>query len=91
LVHGVEIHFTDDRKASLSLIQFYLLQEARKLWPGKDPFEGAKSRFEMFDKVCGTDRVRLEFTKSYSVDAILDLWTKEIPAFRKKAEKYFLY
>ncbi len=91
IVHGVQIHFTNDQKASLSLIQFYLLQEAHKLWPGKDVFAGAKARFDMFDKVCGTDRVRLEFSKTFTVDSILDLWTNDIPAFRKKAEKYFLY
>jgi uncharacterized protein YbbC (DUF1343 family) len=92
IVHGVQIHFTDDQKAPLSLIQFYILQEAHKLWPGKDVFAMCeKSRLNMFDKVCGTDKVRLEFAKSYSVDSIIDLWTKEIPAFRKTARKYFLY
>ncbi len=92
IIHGVQIHFTDDHKAPLSLIQFYILQEAHKLWPGKDVFAlSDKSRFNMFDKVCGTDKVRLEFSKSYSVDSILGLWTNDIPSFRKKAEKYFLY
>ena len=45
----------------------------------------------MFDKVCGTDEVRLTFTKSFRVDDIMDMWTRDIPAFRAKAEKYFLY
>jgi uncharacterized protein YbbC (DUF1343 family) len=92
IVHGVQIHFTDNQKAPLSLIQFYILQEAHKLWPGKDVFALCeKSRLSMFDKVCGTDQMRLAFSKTFSVDSILDLWTKDIPAFRKKAAKYFLY
>jgi uncharacterized protein YbbC (DUF1343 family) len=45
----------------------------------------------MFDKVCGTDLVRKEFTKSYRVDSILNLWTGEVPAFRKKVQRYLLY
>jgi uncharacterized protein YbbC (DUF1343 family) len=92
MVHGVQIHLTDPDKAPLSLIQFYIIQEAHKLWPGKDVFKLCdKSRIEMFDKVCGTDLVRLEFSKTFSVSSINGLWTNDIPAFRKKAEKYFLY
>jgi uncharacterized protein YbbC (DUF1343 family) len=91
-VHGVQIHFTDPGKAYLSLIQFYMLQETHRLWPQYDVFSLCeKSRLDMFDKVCGTDQVRLRFQKSWSVDSIKDIWTKDIPAFGKKAEKYFLY
>jgi len=92
MVHGIQIHLTDYNKAPLSLLQFYILQEAHKLWPGKDIFSLCeKSRLDMFDKVCGTDKVRIEFQKSRNVSSIMDLRNNEIPAFRKKAEKYFLY
>ena len=92
MVHGVQIHLTDVRKAPLTLIQFYILQEAYKLWPDKDVFKLCeKSRLEMFDKVCGTDQVRITFTKHRTVSSIEALWTNDIPALRKKAEKYFLY
>lgn len=91
-VHGVQIHFTDAKKAPLSLLQFYLLQETHKLWPEKNVFALCEqSRLSMFDKVCGTDQVRLEFQKNFSVDSIKDIWMRDVPAFRKKAEKYFLY
>jgi uncharacterized protein YbbC (DUF1343 family) len=92
MVHGVQIHIIDKKAAPLSLIQFYILQEVHKLWPGKDVFTLCeKSRLDMFDKVCGTDVVRKEFTKSYRVDSILDLWTSAIPAFRKRVQRYLLY
>jgi uncharacterized protein YbbC (DUF1343 family) len=92
IVHGVQVHIIDIQKAPLALIQFYILQESHKLWPDKDPFSLCeKSRLDMFDKVCGTDKVRIEFTKKFSVESILDIWNKDIPAFRKKAEMYFLY
>ena len=66
MVHGVQVHITDEKTAPLSLIQFYILQEAHKLWPGKDVFALCdKSRLDMFDKVCGTDMVRKEFTNNY--------------------------
>jgi uncharacterized protein YbbC (DUF1343 family) len=92
MVHGVQIHLTDEKEAPLSLIQFYLLQESNKLWPGKDIFSMCdKSRLEMFDKVCGTDKVRKAFTKNSRVDSILDLWNGDVTAFRNKARKYLLY
>ena len=92
MVHGVQIHITDKTKAPLSLIQFYILQEAHRLWPEKDLFSLCdESRLDMFDKVCGTDIVRKQFTRDFRVDSILDLWTSDIPAFRNKAQQYFLY
>ena len=57
MVHGVQIHFTDVKAAPLSLLQFYIMQEAHRLWPDRNVFEMCDpSRFSMFDKVCGTDR-----------------------------------
>lgn len=92
VVHGVQIHIIDAQVAPLSLIQFYILQEGHKLWPGKNLFELCeKTRLDMFDKVCGTDKVRIEFTKNFEVSSIIDLWTRDIPGFRQIAEKYFLY
>jgi uncharacterized protein YbbC (DUF1343 family) len=91
-VHGIQIHIIDPQTAPLSMVQFYILQEAHKLWPDKNVFDLCeKSRLNMFDKVCGTDKIRIEFTKNFEVKSIIDLWNKDIPGFRKKAEKYFLY
>jgi uncharacterized protein YbbC (DUF1343 family) len=92
LVHGVQIHFTDPSVAPLSLLQFYIMQEAHRLWPDKNLFEMCNpSRLSMFDKVCGTDEVRKEFTKAFRVSDINNLWTDDVPEYRMKASKYFLY
>lgn len=92
LVHGVQIHITDPAVAPLSLIQFYIMQEAHRLWPKKDLFKMCDpSRHSMFDKVCGTDEVRKAFTKSFMVSDIEGMWNDDIPAFRETASKYFLY
>lgn len=92
MVHGVQIHITDEKIAQLSLIQFYILQEIHKLWPDKDLFGMCEpSRLDMFDKVCGSDRIRKEFTSAYRVESILGLWNEPANDFRAKARKYFLY
>jgi uncharacterized protein YbbC (DUF1343 family) len=91
-IEGVQIHLTDMRKVPLSLIQFYVLQEAHKIKPGKNVFELCNpSRLNMFDKVCGTDKVRKAFSKHFLVKDIIDLWTQDIEKFRQSAEKCFLY
>lgn len=92
MVHGVQIHLTDPKVAPLTLLQFYIMQEAHRLWPDKNLFTLCEqSRLSMFDKVCGTDEVRKAFTKSFLVSDIMALWTNDIPAFSAKASKYFLY
>ncbi|WP_430809797.1 MULTISPECIES: exo-beta-N-acetylmuramidase NamZ family protein [unclassified Carboxylicivirga] len=92
LVHGVQVHFTNYKEAPLSLIQFYVLQEAHQLWPQHDVFKMCDpSRLSMFDKVSGSDKVRKTFTKHWRVDDIKDMWYSDIDDFRKKAQQYFLY
>lgn len=92
MVHGVQIHITNPAAASLTLLQFYIMQEAHRLWPDKNLFAMCDpSRHAMFDKVSGTDEVRKSFTKNFRVSDIMGLWTDDIPAFRAKASKYFLY
>ena len=91
-VHGVQVHIIDYERAPLSLVQFYILQESYKLWPDKNVFKLCdESRLGMFDKVCGTDKVRTEFSKDWLVKDIEELWHNDIEEFRKKVKKYFLY
>ncbi len=90
LVHGVQVHLTDPENAPLTMIQFYIMQEIHRLWPEKDLFADT-SRLQMFDKVCGTDSVRLLFKKSYLVNDISEIWSRDIPAYRTRASGYFLY
>ena len=92
VVHGIQVHITDYRKAELSLVQFWVLQECHKLWPDKNVFELCeKSRLDMFDKVCGTNKIRLEFSKTFKVESILPIWNKDIATFKVKVKKYLMY
>ncbi|MFO8001621.1 MAG: DUF1343 domain-containing protein [Marinilabilia sp.] len=91
-IQGVQVHLRDVQKAPLSLIQFYVLQEAYKMSPDKNVFELCdSSRLGMFDKVCGTDQVRKEFEEDFRVKDIKDIWTRDVEEFKEKAEGYFLY
>ncbi len=90
-MHGVQVHMTDLQQTSLSIIQFYVVQEIYRMHPEHDIFDLAPERIEMFDKVCGTDKVRKAFGERFLVEDILDLWTKDIEGFLEEARPYFLY
>ncbi|MFC2124101.1 exo-beta-N-acetylmuramidase NamZ domain-containing protein [Bacteroidota bacterium] len=91
-VHGVQIHLMDPGQAPLSLIQFYVLQECYKLWPDKNVFELCDpSRLNMFDKVCGSDKIRKKFSASFKVESIIDAWQKDIEPFKAKVKKHLIY
>jgi len=92
MLHGVQLHFTDVRKAQISLLQFYVMQECHKLYPNKNPFRMCdSSRLSMFDKVCGTKKIREYFTKDFQVKDIEELWTPPAKLFKEQSKKYWLY
>ncbi|MDF1574775.1 MAG: DUF1343 domain-containing protein [Bacteroidales bacterium] len=90
-LQGVQIHLTDPRKAPLTSIQFWFLQEARKLDPDFDPFEGKEGRYDMFDKVCGTDHIRTSLMSNFDFSALSEYWNRDVDGFRQRSAPYYLY
>ena len=92
LCQGVQIHILDYEKARLSEVQFLVVQELMRLWPEKDWFQLCnQKRFGMFDKVCGTNKIREMFGKRYQWEDIRDYWYKDVEAYREASSKYYLY
>ena len=91
-LQGVQVHVTDYPKARLSEIQFYVMQELASLYPDKKVFEHAdEKRFNMFDKVSGSDNIRKRFAQNYRFDDIREYWYKDAEPFRKLSKPYYLY
>ena len=89
---GVQIYLTDFSKARLSDIQFHVMEVAATLYPDHRVFDHApEDRFDMFDKVSGSDFIRLAFSKNHRFNDIKSYWTKDEEAFRKLSKKYYLY
>ena len=89
---GVQVHIIDYEKAALSEVQFHVLQVAARLYPEKVIIANASENgIAMFDKVLGTDYIRINFAKRNRFDDIRDYWYKDIDAFRKLSKKYLLY
>ena len=89
---GVQFYLTDYKKVRLTEIQFYVMQEMASMYPDKKCFGAAtENRFDMFDKVCGSDQIRLLMSKNMKADDMLTYWRKDETAFRKLSMKYWLY
>ena len=89
---GVQVHIIDYDVAKLSEVQFYVMQEIAELYPDRAVFDYANiDRFNMFDKVCGSDQVRLNFSKNNRFEDIKEYWYKEVDSFKKTSKKYYLY
>lgn len=90
LVKGLQYFFTDYEKARLTDTQFYVIQAVAELYPDKKAFE-VITGYGLFDKVCGTDYVRLELAKRYKVADIQSYWRKDEDSFRALSQKYHIY
>ncbi len=91
-VHGVQLHITDYAKVNLMSLQFLFLEVYNEMYPEKNPFTNCDtSRLKMFDKVCGTSKIRELFTKRMKYEDIQSYLMKDVDAFRKLSKKYYLY
>ncbi len=89
LIQGVEYFYSDYDKAQLTMTQFYVMQAVHELYPKINPFEGLRNN--MFDKVCGTDYVRLNMQRNFKVADIEAYWNKDVDSFKELSRKYHLY
>lgn len=91
-LQGVQVHITDMRKAALSEIQFLVMQEVAALYPERAVFDHAdKGRFNMFDKVSGSNEIRERFSQRNRWEDIREYWYKDVDAFRQLSKRYYLY
>ena len=91
-LQGVQVYLTQFDKARLSDIQFHVMEVAAQLYPDYKVFDHAdEKRFNMFDKVSGSDFIRTEFTKNHRFADIQSYWTKDETSFKQLSKKYYLY
>lgn len=90
LVKGLQYFFTDYEKARLTEVQFIVMQAVAELYPDNKPFE-IVTGIGLFDKVCGTDQIRLGFIENNTFESIKEYWRKDEDAFRALSKKYYMY
>lgn len=95
-IQGVQLYITDVLDAELTMIQFHAMEILAEMYPDKrlldENGQGTLgNRWRMFDLVCGTNKIRLEFSKNYKVADIKEYWDKDVDAFKEKSKRYYLY
>ncbi len=90
-MQGVQIHLTDLSAGNLTSIQFWFLQEARRLDPAFDPFEGKEDRYRMFDYGCGSDHLRISMQENFDFERLQEYWNGAEEQFRILSSEYYLY
>lgn len=85
---GVQIHLLDPQRVHLTAIQFHVMDVAQSKF-GIEMF--GKKRSRMFDKVCGTDRIRTMFADGTEIKEILRFWDEGLDEFRVQRKPYLLY
>ena len=93
VISGVQIYFTDPARAPLTAINFYAMEALKKV-AGRDLFEEAiKSgkKFDMFDKVNGTEATRRALQAGTSAADIVASWKAGEEKFRQERRRYLLY
>jgi uncharacterized protein YbbC (DUF1343 family) len=91
-LHGVQVHIDPSSKANLMSIQFLFMQVNSELYPDKNPFLMAdQARLKSFDRVVGSDSVRILFTRRMRYEDVKPFMAKDLDGFRERARKYMLY
>ncbi len=88
---GIQVYIENASKVNLMSIQFLFLQEHHKLYPDKDILDISTDRHNMFDKVCGSAKIRKSFFKNYLYSDIKDLIEIDNGKFQDKSKKYYIY
>jgi uncharacterized protein YbbC (DUF1343 family) len=92
-VAGAQLYFTDPAHAPLTAINYYALEALKKV-AGRDLFDEAvkaDKKFDMFDKVNGTDATRRALQGGESAAQIVSSWRAGEEKFRAERRKYLLY
>jgi len=93
VIAGVQVYFTEPAKAPLTAINFYALEALMKV-AGRDLFAEAvkaNKKFDMFDKVNGSDAIRKAIQAGTPAAQIVASWKPGEEAFRKLRTRYLLY
>jgi len=90
---GVRIHLMNPREIRPCWVGFNIMTALRDLYPDKFNFEIPENqrRIDMFDKACGTDQVRKDFTAGLSAEQMYKNWQSNQEPFLQIRKKYLIY
>ncbi len=95
-VQGVQIHITDAVAVRPVSAGIHLMHALQNQYPDQLPLgdetdEKSSGRISMFNKVMGTNAVRLDLLAGKSAEEIIASWQPAVDEFMAKRAKYLLY
>lgn len=88
---GVQINFTNVEAASLTRVNFEIMDAVRKIQPSRRFFGASRAKDRMFDLCAGTARVRRLFQAGHSSASIWAAWNTGRATFLTQRKPYLLY
>jgi uncharacterized protein YbbC (DUF1343 family) len=95
-VQGVQVHITDYEQVRPVAAGIHIMEALQKLYAehlplGQDEDERGRGRIRMFNRVMGTDQVRLDLLAGKSAEEIIRSWQPEVETFMEKRAQYLIY
>jgi uncharacterized protein YbbC (DUF1343 family) len=90
ICQGIQLHITDYESFDPYSTGLYLMYYYIHHYPQHDLF-AKKDRIKMFDKVVGTDKLRLKLQAGDSVEQIEQEWQTVLNQFKQIRQNYLIY
>jgi uncharacterized protein YbbC (DUF1343 family) len=90
ICQGVQLHITEQKVYKPYFTGLKIMEICRLLYPEQDLFADA-SRVKMFDKVVGTDKIRLALINGMNIEQLQQNWETDLAEFQSIRKKYLLY
>jgi uncharacterized protein YbbC (DUF1343 family) len=87
---GVQIHVTNVNTFKPFITGIHLMKTSMRLYPRHHLFRKS-SRFNMFNKVMGSNHILVSLQRGYPVSQIEAAWQNQLNYFKKVRRKYLIY
>ena len=84
--HGIQMHLTDSSRACPIEATLHLINLVHKRYPDQFQFQET-----FFDKLVGTDNLRITILSHQSVEDLIQDWKQQSLAFRQRRQPYLIY
>ena len=88
---GIQVHVVDRGLFEPVRTGFTALDAVRRLWPSNFAWRIPRGGIHNFDRLAGTDRIRLELDAGTPVDKLMAAWGDDLESFRQMRQRYLLY
>jgi uncharacterized protein YbbC (DUF1343 family) len=91
LCQGVQIHVRDRRCFQAVRTGLEILAAVRRFWPAAFAWRQPENGIHPFDRLAGTDRIRLGLERGIPVPELAAGWEEPLQAFRTLRQDFLLY